>query len=353
VPPVENDYTPIIRQGTIEKASGILGRRKVRQSLPGAGHGEELVLIEANGDAVSAKGQTTAGERYWGSLGGWVMVDVSDHHLPFGFGYRDTDGAAGYQIDAVVTVTVTNAATAVRRRANGVRPYVEAAVRSAATGNLNSARGVVGGDTLAKFNQRLGSHSGILRGLVGTHLQVTDWLSVVITDLSIQFDGATGAHYDQLVAADRQAEVDSRTLINRQRTSVHEINLRNTWAEYLGAQVSDPLKRAVVAAAADPTVGNIKEMVEKLDEDDHIQREQFVATLNRLIDNKVIVELDDVRNTRVIIDSLQRAVGDGDSGQSRPEMIASAQDTDVAEVAEVVDDGNGRSSYGGDSNWDN
>jgi hypothetical protein len=347
--PVENDYAPIVRQGTIEKASGILGRRRVRQSLPGAGHGEELVLIEANGDAVSAKGHTTAGERYWGSLGGWVMVDVSDHHLPFRFGYRDTDGAAGYQIDAVVTVTITDAATAVRRKANGVRPYVEAAVRSAATGRLAGTPDTAVGDALAMFNQRLGSHTELLRRLVGTGLSVTDWLSVVITDLSIQFDTATSAHYDQLVAADRQAEVDSRTLINRQRTSVHEINLRNTWAQYLGAQVSDPLKRAIAAAAADPTADNIKEVVDKLDEDDRVQRSQFVATLNRLIDNKVIVELDDIRNTRVIIDGLQKGPTEGDSDRSRPEIVTAERLDD----AEVVADGDEQSPYGIDSNWDN
>jgi hypothetical protein len=347
--PVENDYAPIVRQGTIEKASGILGRRRVRQSLPGPGHGEELVLIEANGDAVSAKGHTTAGERYWGSLGGWVMVDVSDHHLPFRFGYRDTDGAAGYQIEAVVTVTISDAATAIRCKASGVRPYVEAAVRSAATGRIAGAPNTQGSDTLAKFNQRLGSHSETLRRLVGTRLAVTNWLSAVITDLSIQFDTGTAAHYDQLVAADRQAEVNNRTIINKQQTSIYEIGLRNTWAEYLGAQVSDPLTRAVAAAAADPTAANIKEVAEKLDEDDRLQRAQFLATLDRLIDNKVIVELDDIRNTRVIIDSLQKGLTEGDGGQPRPEIVTAERVDD----AEVVADGNEQSPYDVDSNWDN
>jgi hypothetical protein len=330
--PAENDYNPIVDEGKIERASGILGRRRARQSVPVAGHGEEVVLLGANGGLVSGKGETTAGERYWGSSRGWIVVDISDHHLYFRITYQDTDGAAGYEISAVATVTVADAPAAVRRKARGVRAYVEPALRSTATRHLSGSMHTEVDDTLKKFNLRLGGHTDVLRGLIGGTFQVGDWLSVTITDLSIQFDSATAVHYEQLIAADRTGEVKNRTIKNQTQTAKSEIELRETWAEYLGKQMSDPLRRAVAEAAADPTPDNIREVANKLDEDDRWQRNQFLATLNRLIDNKVIVELDDVRNTRVIIDSLQKALtADGDS-RSRPEkMIAGTSVTDDPE----------------------
>lgn len=341
--PAENDYNPIVREGQVELGSGILARRRARQSVPDASHGEEVVLIGADGAAVSGRG--TAGERYWGSARGWVIVDVSDHHLSFHFSYRDPDGAASYEIAALATVTVSDAAATVRRRARGVRAYVESALRSTATRSLSSSLRGDGGDTLSKLNARLGSHAELLRRFVGTGLSVADWLLVTITDLSIQFDGSTSAHYDQLVAADRAAEVSNRTLINRKQTTMHEIELRQTWADYLGGQMSDPLRRAVAAAAADPTPDNIREVSNKLDEDDRWQRGQFVETLNRLIDRNVIVEIEDIRNTKVIIDGLQKGITEGDSSRSQPSMMI--------EDAEIVDDHNALPPDDSDHDWSN
>ncbi|MGH3262877.1 MAG: hypothetical protein ACRDNS_12850, partial [Trebonia sp.] len=222
MPALESDYSPVVRQGAIEKPSGIMGRRRARQSLPDAGHGEQLVLIDASGGTLGASGHATAGERYWGTLRGWVLVDMSDHHLPFSFGFRDTDGVASYQVDAVLTVTVADAAAAVRRRSSGVRTYVEAAVRSEVNGALARAVDVDADDILARFNQRLSGRTNILLGLVGRRLLVADWLTAMVANLSIAFDASTTAHYDQLVAADREARVSDRTIVNKQKTSLHE-----------------------------------------------------------------------------------------------------------------------------------
>ncbi|MGH3264972.1 MAG: hypothetical protein ACRDNS_23610, partial [Trebonia sp.] len=126
----------------------------------------------------------------------------------------------------------------------------------------------------------------------------------------------------------------------------HEIELRNLWSRHLGEQVSNPLTRAVAAAAADPTAANIKEVAEKLDADDRWQRAQFVATLNRLIDNKVIVEVDEIANTRVIIDGLQRSLADGEKRSRRDNMLTDGAGPDATVTdAEIVDDG--------DRNWGN
>ncbi len=349
--PVDNDYTPIIRQGTIEKASGILGRRRIRQSLPDAGHGEELILIEANGGPVSVKGHTTAGERYWGSLRAWVIADVSDHHLSFHLTYRDTDGAAGYEVTAVARVTIADAAVAVRRNVRSVRAYVEPALRSTAEDAISDDYYGDGRGTLTRLNTRLGNHQRNLRNLVGRSLQVEGWLSAVITDLSIEFDHATASHYDQLVAANRGAEIDNTTLINRQQTAQHEIGLRRIWAAYLGEQVSDPITRAVAAAVGDPTADNIKEVADKLDADVRLQRDQFIATLNRLIDNKVIVELDDIKNTKVIIDGLQKGLAAENAQETRMITDSAPLPPDKTVMdAHIVDD---RPPYDSDRDWGN
>jgi hypothetical protein len=71
--PAADDYNPIVQQGSIERASGILGRRKMRQSLPTVEHGQAIVFIGADGGVISGSGYTSAGERYWGSATRWII----------------------------------------------------------------------------------------------------------------------------------------------------------------------------------------------------------------------------------------------------------------------------------------
>jgi hypothetical protein len=355
VPPIDDDYTPIIRQGTIEKISGILGRRRIRQSLPDAGHGEELVLLDSRGGPVGTGGHITAGERYWGSLRGWVMVDASDHHLSFSFACQDIDGAAGYQIEAVTRVSVVDAAATVRRNVRGVRAYVEPALRSRATGCLSNVGQANGADTLTMLNTRLANHSASLSRLVGSHLQVADWLSTVITDLSIQFDAATTEHYDQLVAANRRAELSNTTLIHQQQTAMHEIKLRKTWSDHLTDLVSDPVKVLVEAVAADPSPANIKELGDKLSESDDRRYTEFLTMLNRMIDREVIVEVDDLPKARVLYDGLRKSLSADDGQQRSVRMIDDAQSQPEKTIAdaEIVEDRDQRSQYDPDRDWNN
>lgn len=59
------DYNPVAGHGVIEKSSGLLGRRKARESLPVAEHGYALVFIDQHGQVHDHGAYATAGERYW------------------------------------------------------------------------------------------------------------------------------------------------------------------------------------------------------------------------------------------------------------------------------------------------
>jgi hypothetical protein len=266
----------------------------------------------------------------------WIILDVSDHHLTYRFTYRDVDGAAGYEVEVVATVRISDAAAAVRRRAQGIRTYVQPTlgIRVSRAGAGSSHQTVA--DTVTKLNLRRDALAARLRDeLIGESFMVDDWLDVRVADISVRFDADTTTHLDQLVAADRTAEVDTRTIINRTETDRAEIKRRRVWEDYLGEQVSDPLKLAVAAAVADPNTENIKELRDKVNEDSQLSRAQLAALLNKAMDNKIIVDVGDITNFKAVVEGLQKGLaGDGAQIARRPEsdkMIASAEvvsDTD-------------------------
>lgn len=302
-----NDYSPVAGQGVIEKPSGILGRRRLRDSLPPVGHGYERVFVDGNGE-VRGGGSATAGERYWASSGAWLKVDVGDHQLTYRFPYRTTDGTAGYNIAATVTVRVFHASEAVRRKAQGVRMYVEPALSARIHQALPDSTYQSSGDSVTTLNVRRDQITRAVRDKLcpGSTFQVDGWLNVQVADVSVAFDTATAAHHDQLVNAARSAELDITQLRNKEKSAHAEINLRRTWSEYLEPRLANPLTRAVETVAANPTQESIQQVVSQLDASDQWTRAEVVAILNKLIDKDFVGDISELQAIKVIVEGLQR-----------------------------------------------
>lgn len=328
--PERNDYNPIASRGSIEKASGILGRRRVRDSIPSVGHGLELVIVGRNGEARSGAA-LTAGERYWASEGTWLKVDVSDHELTYEFAHGATDGSAGYLIEVTVVVNIQDAVGAVRRKADGIRKYILPTLKQRVATSLPTAIGSGSGDTLSALNS---GRDQVIRALAegfhpGSSFDVDGWLRVVVNDISVAFDRSTANHYDRLVDAARTSEINLTELRNKEKSAQAEINLRTTWSRYLEPRLADPLQRAVEVIAANPTQENIQQVVAQLDGSDQWTRAEVVSILNKLIDKDFVTDINELQAIKVIVDGLQRTPATGQGRAVGPRELKLIEGSEV------------------------
>jgi hypothetical protein len=332
----DGDYNPVAAQGKIEKPAGILGRRRLRDSIPPVEYGYERVFVDADGQIRSGRGATTAGERYWASPGMWLNVDTGDHDITYRFTYREPDGTAGYNIEIYVTVRVSNAQEAVRRKVSGVRRYAESALSTKVSMTLTQALPHDGASGVRMLNTRRDQIAQRLRDAMtpGAYFTIANWLTVTVTDVSVSFDAATSAHHDSLIATARGVE-DAEA----------KIRLRETWSNYLEPQMADPLKRAVATIAADPTQENIQRVASQLDADDRWRSGEVIGILNTLIKENYVEDINQLNAIKAIVETLQRtsayqsreAVDAGSQGRVLPGAVAHKPDVS-AEVASQKSD---------------
>jgi hypothetical protein len=344
-----NDYNPIASRGSIEKASGILGRRRIRDSIPPVEHGLSLVIVDRNGEARSGAA-LTAGERYWASEGTWLKIDVSDHELTYQFSHGSTDGSAGYLIEVTVMVSVQDAAEAVRRKADGVRKYILPSLKQRVTTSLPVVICPGSGDTLSALNAgRDQLARALAEGLQpGGLFEVDGWLRVVVNDISVTFDSSTAGHYNRLVDAARTSEINLTELRNKEKSAKAEIDLRTTWSRYLEPRMADPLQRAVEVIAANPTQENIQQVVAQLDGSDQWTRAEVVSILNKLIDKDFVADINELQAIKVIVDGLQRTPVSGQGRALGPTGMK------LIEGSEIVSGGGSPGAAGqadDDHNW--
>jgi hypothetical protein len=336
VSPEASDYNPVADKGTIEKASGILGRRKLRDSLPPVGHGYERVLVDRNGAIRSGAGSSTAGERYWASPVSWLQIDVSDHQLTYRFPYQVVDGTAGYDIEVTVTATVTDAAEAVRRKVQGVRMYIAPALSMRVGKALAPASYQARGNTVTTLNSGREQVARAVREELapGSDFKIDGWLRVQMADVSVTFDTPTALHHDQLVDAARSAELDITQLHHKERSARAEIGLRKTWSQYLEPRLENPLTRAVETIAANPTQENIQQVVGQLDASDQWTRAEVVAILNKLIDKDFVGDINELQAIKVIVEGLQRTPSSTKSEIGSPVPDLAIEQFEVLESSE-------------------
>ena len=349
-----DDYNPVAGRGVIEKSSGLLGRRKARESFPRAEHGFELVFIDQQGEVRDNGAYATAGERYWAGPGSWLRVDIGDQQLRHRFPYQPAGGTAAYNIDITVKVRIADAPEAVRRRVSGVRVYVEPALRARLGRALPSPSFAAGGDSIARLNSARDQISQAMMAELppGSDVYAGDWLDVTIAELSVNFTAETAAYYDQLVEAVRSAEIDTVKLSSKEKSADAEISLRKKWSEYLGPRLADPLTRAVETIAANPTQESLREIVSKLDDADQWNRQEVVAILNKLIDKDFVGDIGELKAIKMIVDTLQRS-----PAGSVPEIRSPSEPMKMVTDGRVIDSSAEIGSAPGDDgdidrNWD-
>jgi hypothetical protein len=293
----DDDYNPIVVQRTIEKTTGILGRRKARAARPPIEYGYERVFVDADNQVRSGRGASTAGERYWASPGMWLNVDSSDHDMIYRFTHRDRDGSAAYDIEINVTVRVSNAEEAVRRKVRGVRSHVESSLSTRITAAVSASLAYDNLTGVRMLNTRRDEIAQHLREAIipGAGFIVGNWLSVTVNSVSVSFDAATSAHHDSLVATARGTEHDKA-----------EIDRRENWLNYLTPRMADPLKRAVTTIAADPTQENIQRVASQLDADDRWRSTEVIGILNTLIKENYVEDVSQLNAIKAIVETLQR-----------------------------------------------
>ena len=323
------DYDPVTARGKIEKPAGILGRRRLRDSLPPVEYGHERVFVDAGGQVRSGRGATTAGERYWASPGMWLNVDTGDHDLAYRFTHREPDGTAGYDIKVEVTAWISDAEEAIRRKISGVRRYAEPVLSAKVGAALAAQPHSQGATGIRGLNTRRDQIGRQLHAELapGREFAVGKWLSVRVINVSASFDAATTAHHDSLVAKARGVE-----------TTEADIKLRQTWLGYLEPQLADPLKRAVATIAADPTQANIQRVATQLDDDDRWRSGEVINILNTLIKENYVDDINQLNAIKAIVETLQRTsvyqgretVDAGGSQKMIPGAVQPAADAPIA-----------------------
>ncbi len=301
----DGDYNPVASQRKIDKPSGILGRRRLRDSLPAVEYGNERVIVDADGHVRSGRGAAVADDRCRVSPGTWLSVDTGDHDITYRFNHREPDGSAGYDIQVDLTVRVSDAAEAVRRNVTGVRRYLVPELTTRISTALTASLQQDVATSVRKLNTGRDQIACELRQAMapGSEIQVGGWLSATVTSISVRLDAATTTHYDHLVAAARDVE-HARA----------EIGLRETWSKYLEPRMADPLKRAVATIAADPTQENIQRVAEQLDADERWRRGEVIALLKMLIDKDYVEDISQLSAIKAIVEMLQRSSGRADGG---------------------------------------
>ena len=252
----QEDYSLVVDQGVLERSSGILGRFQRREALAPVGPGTERILIDANGRVLGSR--TTAGERYWNGSGRWVTVDTAEHELRFSLAHREADGLAGYDITVTVLTRVIDATEVVQRGTRGVRGHVMAALTARVSEALPpTSYKVISGDShAAALDARRSQTETAVRAALtpGSAFTVDSWLSIQVVEVRVALDENTARHHTDLIGQRNEKELATAA-----------IEVRKTWARHLGEQLDSPLGRAVEVAAADPTPGNLRDVVSRLD----------------------------------------------------------------------------------------
>lgn len=335
-----NDFDPLAVQDVIEKPVGIMGRRKVRDSLKPVGFGHERVFVDPDGNAYAAKGSVTAGEKYWTAGGTWLSIDIADHTLSYSFSYRDVDGAAGYQISMTVTARVADPVAVAVNNIRSVQVYIEPVLRSAVTTALTEYRAHDTSPNITTLNSRLGAIEQRLRnGLQpGRLTAIPRWLSVTLADVAVVFDEATKAHYDDLITASRGRQLAEA---DRER--------QTDWAEFYKKDLDDPHARWAKLLGANPTPENLQQVISMIDADERRRTTETLDIIKTLIDTNYFENVDQIKNFRALLDS---ALASSDRADRALEPgFSSDRVITVGEVIDSVPEPRTQSDDDSDRDW--
>jgi hypothetical protein len=261
---VNDDFSPMVDQGELEPASGLLGRVRRRHDLRPVEAGFVRVLIVEDGSPILAH-DLTGGERQWGRPRSWIKVDVSHHTLDYPVAFSDPTSRAGFVAHVSVRAFVREAAEVARQGIVSVKDFLLPAVQRVvkqASSEIEPTRDPDPIVVLAAMRTQADVH--VRRAVQGAVRDVPDWLDAEFVSVTLGFDDETQQHHAELVNRTRQGELIDVNKVNEEKEAKAALAVRALWRNDLLPHLSDPSRRVFEVAFGNPTPQNLARAVEQV-----------------------------------------------------------------------------------------
>jgi hypothetical protein len=335
-----DDFAPIVEQGELEAAAGVLGRLRRRRKLPSVGIGVELVLADKAGKPVAAGKQISGGERYWAKATSWIKVDVAEHTLECKIPFPDPTGRAGFTATVTVSATIVDSSNVAESAVASVKGFLEPVLSEAIANYASTVKPSSSSDPVAALNDsRRRAEIALRKSMRKKLADLPGWLSAQVKSINVGFDDATKRHYDDLVRRAREGELIDATAKNEYVEATHAIELRDQWRAALVPHLSDPATRSFEVVFSDPSPQNIARVVDQVNATDALARERVYHVLSSLIDNDHLHKTSELSEMmKEIMASLR--IGEG---QDEPRSLPSASQPVIDAEAQTLHEGDDHS----------
>ena len=287
-----DDFAPMVEQGELEAASGLVGRRRRRHDLAPVDAGFVRVLVGDDGSLVAAHG-LTGGEKRWGRARSWVKVDVAQHALDYAVAFADPTGRAGFEALVTVRAAVEDPLEVVRKRITSVRDFLLPAVRRVVLRASEAIEPTSARDPIVALTTMRQRADVCLRLAVdGPVVEAPKWLAAEFVSVTVEFDQDTQAHHTGLVGRERDGELIDFDQVNEEKRTTASLAVRALWREELLPHLSNPAQRVFEVAFADPTQQNLARAVEQVTSAELQLLSQGFEMLRTMVD-KDFVDKDD------------------------------------------------------------
>jgi hypothetical protein len=300
-----DDFSPVVEQGELELASGLLDRLRRRRELMPVGPGSVRVLLDEDGMPIRSAAQLTGGEKRWSRARSWVRVDIGHHTLDYRIAFSDSSGRAGFVATIKVEATICDPAQAVQEGAAGVKGFLEPAL-ARMVGEADGGDGAAAdsGNALDALMAMRRNAEAKVRAVRGSVPELPRWLEAKVLSATVAFDGDTQRHHTDLVEAARRGqrvEADRERIeaesINEQTATKGQIAIRKLWRDDLLENLSDPSRRVFEIAFANPTDANIARAVDAANQHEQQMAAGVIEVIQQMIDKNYIDKDDPIYRT--------------------------------------------------------
>jgi hypothetical protein len=201
-----DDFSPIVESGTLEQPRGMRRWLLGHEAPPSGNDRHAIVLVLGDGKRVQAGGRT-AGERALADARRWVKVDVGAHSLSYEVALRDRSGRVGLVATVTVRCRVADPAAAAGEEDVSVRELVRAPLEHAVVAAYGGPDAAQDDDPMVVLNATREDAHRRLTGLIERAIPGLDWLTAVVTAVTVAFDATTRAHYDELLRLAREKDL--------------------------------------------------------------------------------------------------------------------------------------------------
>jgi hypothetical protein len=345
---LSGDYNPIVASGTVEKAIGILGRKRVRNTLPRFEQGFAYVFVSYDNEVVSSVSGLSAAEKYWFRGGVWSKVDLRDHDLIFEFPYRPASAKWTFLINVSARVRVARPQEVAQRGLSSVSSYVQHDLGTVVD-NALSTRPRIQGKPRPDVTEEQTRIERAVRGVLPLgqeRLVGSDgWLGWVPVAVAVSMDELTSQEFTNLRSDDHEAERAERRKRKERKLVKREIKVKEEWSSYYRGKVDNPLDRAVLLLAQNPSEETVARVVDQLNEGDASSRDRVFAFVERQMSQGRLDSEDDAVEMRKVLDAIEgrqqrpdaESIGAGTDGLLIEQRKPARDDFDEAEVGQPSD----------------